>query len=163
LALDQEKYWKEFGIINFMESIKNGKSIRLTFNDTSINQSESIPLNQAIVESISQINNKENRKKMYSNLILTGGSSLIPSLKEEIEDRLLELVPNEVENINIITIPGINPIHYVFKGATTLGKLLEKTYWISSQEWNLKGPSILRKKLTFNYDNQNNKKVKTKK
>eukprot|EP01130_Rhizamoeba_saxonica_P014113 TRINITY_DN6118_c0_g1_i2.p1 TRINITY_DN6118_c0_g1~~TRINITY_DN6118_c0_g1_i2.p1 ORF type:complete len:545 (+),score=103.77 TRINITY_DN6118_c0_g1_i2:19-1653(+) len=160
LAKEQELYWNEHGLKVLLENVTiNGRSIRLIMPDESFDHRESVSIADAIVESVSQISSRFVRLEMFSNIILTGGSSQFYGLKNMIEDKVFEKMPREIEKIDIKTNPETqisDSIYLTWKGAALMSTHLDDSFWIHKEEWAEYGIVALRENLPFIYDNPNN-------
>lgn len=83
------------------------------------------------------------RKDLYSNLVLSGGSTLFRGLAERIKKETTSLAPPTM-NIRVIPTEGIN---CVWIGGSILGSLSTfEQMWISKQEYEEYGPTIVHRK-----------------
>ena len=86
----------------------------------------------------------EIRKIMFSNVILSGGSTMFPGFAERIQKELTALAPMSM-TIKVVAPPDRNYSSWI--GGSILASL--STYekmWISKQEYEESGPSIVHKK-----------------
>ena len=86
------------------------------------------------------------RKELYQNIVLSGGSTMFPGLKERLHKELTELVPENVE-IRIVAPPERR--YSVWIGGSILSSL--KTFqrlWISKKEYAETGAASI-KRLGF--------------
>ena len=84
------------------------------------------------------------RRDLYSNIVLSGGTTLIPGFVERLEHELHGVAPPSVE-MDIIAPPERK--YSVWVGGSTLASLGSfKDMWISKQEFDEHGPSIVHHK-----------------
>jgi actin-related protein 8 len=115
-----------------------------------------MPLDKAILLSLERIGKKELRKKLCSTVLLVGGSSLFPSLREMLEARLGEAIPShwDVQRIDILEgrrkDTELDRHFAVWRGAAIIASLDNiRDVWVTDTEWNLWGEKALREKTTF--------------
>ncbi|KAJ1352948.1 Actin-1 [Parelaphostrongylus tenuis] len=84
------------------------------------------------------------RKDLYANTVLSGGSSMFPGIADRMQKEIYELVPSTVK-IKIIAPPERK--YSVWIGGSILASLSTfQQLWISKQEYNECGPSIVHRK-----------------
>jgi hypothetical protein len=92
-----------------------------------------------ICQSIMSINNPELRKKLSNSIILVGGSSKFKGMIDYLEDRLIDKITTqdqEIDRVEIIHFPGIDNKTISWIGATIIPKLdSSKDMWISRDRW----------------------------
>jgi actin len=101
---------------------------------------EATPLDESIVDSIRKCD-VDLRRELYANIVLSGGSTMFPGLKERLEKEIKELTPEEVD-VKIIAPPERQ--YSVWMGGSILSSL--KTFqklWISSKEYKEQGSSVI--------------------
>lgn len=83
------------------------------------------PLDQAIVDAVFKIQNDELRKKLLLNIMPSGGFAQVEGLTTEIENRVIEKVPDEIEEVAVMEPQSeeINQTHAPFIGGTIVPKL----------------------------------------
>jgi actin-related protein len=111
------------------------------FNPSLIGR-EDEPLDDAIFNSVNSCD-IDLRKELYQNIVLSGGSTMFPGLKERLHKELTELVPENVE-IRIVAPPERR--YSVWIGGSILSSL--KTFqrlWISKKEYEDSGPSVVKR------------------
>ena len=99
-------------------------------------------LDDAIFESVSTCD-IDLRKELYQNIVLSGGSTMFPGLKERLHKELTELVPENVE-IRIVAPPERR--YSVWIGGSILASL--KTFqrlWVSKKEYEDSGLSAIKR------------------
>lgn len=113
------------------------------FNPTLIGRDDP-PLHEAIHSTI-QSCDIDMRQRLYSNIILVGGSSLIPGLKVRLHLELWRHVPEDYKNeIRIITPP--EPQYIAWLGGSVLGSLKNfGRLMIQKREYQEYGPSVVRR------------------
>ena len=113
------------------------------FNPQLIGREEE-PLDEAIYGSVSACD-IDLRKELYQNIVLSGGSTMFPGLKERLHKELSELVPENVE-IRIDAPPERR--YSVWIGGSILASL--KTFqrlWISKKEFEDQGASVAKRTI----------------
>ncbi len=111
----------------------------LLFNP-SVTGSEELPLDEQIYNAI-QACDVDLRRDLYSNIVLSGGSTMFPGLKERLHKELTELVPETME-IKIIAPPERR--YSVWIGGSILSSL--KTFsklWVTRKEYKETGPTAV--------------------
>ncbi|MGQ4915774.1 MAG: actin, cytoplasmic 2 [Candidatus Asgardarchaeia archaeon] len=155
VALDPEKEWdlyKKMG--DKMEksyTLPDGTVIRIGperfqapevfFNPSLIGLEES-PLDEVIVDVV-QACDVDLRRDLYANIVLSGGSTMFPGLKERLYKEIKELVPESVE-VKIIAPPERQ--YSVWIGGSILASL--KTFqrmWVTRKEYDEQGPAAVRR------------------
>ncbi|MFX0151633.1 MAG: actin, cytoplasmic 2, partial [Candidatus Hodarchaeota archaeon] len=105
---------------------------------------EETPLDEAIYNSV-QLCDIDLRKELYQNIVLSGGSTMFPGLKERLHKELTELVPENVE-IRIVAPPERR--YSVWIGGSILSSL--KTFqrlWVSRKEYQEQGPGVIKRAI----------------
>jgi actin beta/gamma 1 len=103
---------------------------------------EDDPLDEAIHNAV-QACDIDLRKELYQNIVLSGGSTMFPGLKERLHKELTELVPENVE-IRIVAPPERR--YSVWIGGSILSSL--KTFqrlWISKKEYQETGNAAIKR------------------
>ncbi|MFX0162903.1 MAG: actin, cytoplasmic 2 [Candidatus Hodarchaeota archaeon] len=101
---------------------------------------ESDPIDETIYNSIQKCD-IDLRRDLYSNIVLSGGSTMFPGLKERLHKELTELVPEGVE-IRIVAPPERR--YSVWIGGSILSSL--KTFgklWVSRKEYSEAGAAVI--------------------
>ncbi|KAN0050670.1 hypothetical protein ACTA71_003815 [Dictyostelium dimigraforme] len=89
------------------------------------------------------------RKDLYGNIVLSGGSTLLPGFENRLENELRILSPFSTRNIKIIT-PSIDLKYSSWIGGSILSSLsIFQEMWISKDEYYEYGPSIFHRKQLF--------------
>ena len=84
------------------------------------------------------------RKAMVENIVLTGGSSLFPGLKERLEKELNAMLQEAGMKITVNIITPENRQYAVWIGASKLAALPEfQKSWITREEYEREGPRII--------------------
>ncbi|XP_065926205.1 actin-like [Magallana gigas] len=84
------------------------------------------------------------RKDLYANIVLSGGSTLYPGFADRIRKEITALAPSTM-NINIIAPPERKYASWM--GGSVIGSLSTfQQMWISKQEYDEFGPSIVNRK-----------------
>lgn len=111
----------------------------LFFNPSAIGL-DTLPLDEHIVSSIKACD-VDLRRDLYANIVLSGGSTMFPGLKERLHKEITELVPENLE-VRIIAPPERQ--YSVWIGGSILGSL--KTFqkmWVSKKEFEEVGPEVI--------------------
>lgn len=154
VALDPEKELKLAEKVSGMEkqyTLPDGETITVGperflapecfFNPGALGKEEQA-MDEAIYNAI-QMCDIDLRKELYQNIVLSGGSTMFPGLKERLHKELTELVPENVE-IRIVAPPERR--YSVWIGGSILSSL--KTFqrlWVSRKEYQEQGPAIIRR------------------
>ncbi|MFX0094948.1 MAG: actin, cytoplasmic 2, partial [Candidatus Hodarchaeota archaeon] len=152
VALDPERELKlaekvsgleKFYLLPYGETITLGPERFLApevfFNPSSLGL-EASPIDEIILDAIRNIT-IDLRRDLYQNIVLAGGSTLFPGLKERLNKEITELVP---ENIEIGVIASPDRQYSAWLGGSIVGSL--KTFqkmWISKREYLDEGPQII--------------------
>ncbi|TET76256.1 MAG: actin, cytoplasmic 2 [Candidatus Heimdallarchaeota archaeon] len=150
VALDPEKELKLAEKVSGMEktyTLPDGETLtigaerfmapELTFNPGAIGSEEN-PLDELIYRSIQNCD-VDLRRDLYANIVLSGGSTMFPGLKERLHKELTELVPETME-VKIIAPPERR--YSVWIGGSILSSL--KTFaklWVTRKEYREIGPT----------------------
>ncbi|MCG3221992.1 MAG: actin family protein [Candidatus Heimdallarchaeota archaeon] len=150
VALDPEKELKLAEKVSGMEktyTLPDGETLtigaerfmapELLFNPGAIGSEEN-PLDELIYRSIQNCD-VDLRRDLYANIVLSGGSTMFPGLKERLHKELTELVPETME-VKIIAPPERR--YSVWIGGSILSSL--KTFaklWVTRKEYKEIGPT----------------------
>lgn len=87
------------------------------------------------------------RKELYNGVILTGGNSVFPNMKERLEKELLDLAPG-ASRLKVITpTSNIERRFSVWIGGSILASLGSfQQMWMSKSEYDEHGPSLIHRK-----------------
>lgn len=86
----------------------------------------------------------DNRKELYSNIVLSGGTTMFPGVADRIKKEINTLAPF-ITNVNVIARPERK--YSVWIGGSILASLSTfKPMWISKQQYDETGPSIVHRK-----------------
>ena len=84
------------------------------------------------------------RQHFFANIILSGGNTLYPGIGDRLQKELITLVPSSIE---VKTVEPPERAHSVWIGGSILGSLSSfKRAWITKQEYEEYGPSIVHTK-----------------
>jgi len=84
------------------------------------------------------------RKELYSNIVLSGGSTMFPGIADRMQKEITALAPSAMK-IRVIAPPERK--YAVWIGGSILSSLSTfQTMWISKQEYDESGPSIVHRK-----------------
>ncbi|MHA1305144.1 MAG: actin, cytoplasmic 2 [Candidatus Heimdallarchaeaceae archaeon] len=152
IALDPEKELKLAEKVSGMEktyTLPDGETLtigaerfmapELFFNPGAVG-SEEMPLDEQIYQAITDCD-VDLRRDLYSNIVLSGGSTMFPGLKERLHKELTELVPETME-VKIIAPPERR--YSVWIGGSILSSL--KTFaklWVTKKEYQETGPTAV--------------------
>jgi len=98
------------------------------------------PLDDAIVASINDCD-VDLRRDLYSNIVLSGGSTMFPGIKERLTKEIKEQVPDSID-VRILSPP--ERMYSVWIGGSILASL--KTFnrmWITRREYKELGPEVI--------------------
>lgn len=110
------------------------------FFNPSVIGKELDPLDDLIVDSISECD-VDLRRELYGNIVLSGGSTMFPGIKERLLKEIREQIPESVD-IKIISPP--ERMYSVWIGGSILASL--KTFnrmWITRREYKEMGPQVI--------------------
>ncbi|MHA1398584.1 MAG: actin, cytoplasmic 2 [Candidatus Heimdallarchaeaceae archaeon] len=94
--------------------------------------SEEAPLDELIYQMVQRCD-VDLRRELFSNIVLSGGSTMFPGLKERLHKELTELVPETTE-VRIISPPERR--YFVWIGGSILGSLKTfKILWVTRKEY----------------------------
>ncbi|MHC1590705.1 MAG: actin, cytoplasmic 2 [Candidatus Helarchaeales archaeon] len=152
VALDPEKELKLAEKVSGMEKsymLPDGATItvgverflapEVMFNPSAVGK-ESPPIDEVIFEAVSKCD-IDLRRDLYANIVLSGGSTMFPGLKERLTREISELIPQNVE-VKIIAPP--ERMYSVWIGGSILASL--KTFqkmWVTRKEYNEIGPGVI--------------------
>lgn len=138
--------------------------LRLAIPDAATqHDSVDLPLPHVIVASItSASSNTRVQSRLYSQILVVGGSANIENLSQLIETEIQSLVPESVSPMIHATLPqhGVDPTNCVWIGASLLISNAPREFWLDRVAWRTHGLLALREKLMFSWDNPDNRKVK---
>jgi len=100
--------------------------------------SEELPLDGLIYNMIQRCD-IDLRRELYSNIVLSGGSTMFPGLKERLHKEITEMIPDTIE-VKIVAPPERR--YSVWIGGSILSSL--KTFsklWVTKKEYQEMGPS----------------------
>jgi actin-related protein len=84
------------------------------------------------------------RKNLYENIVLSGGTTMFPGFADRMQKEMTSFVPSTMK-INIIAPPKRK--YSVWIGGSILASLSTfEPMWISKQEYDESGPSIVHRK-----------------
>jgi actin beta/gamma 1 len=110
------------------------------FFNPSVVGKELPPLDDMIVEAISECD-VDLRRELYGNIVLSGGSTMFPGVKERLTKEIKELIPDSID-VKIIAPP--ERMYSVWIGGSILSSL--KTFrrmWITRREYKEMGPEVI--------------------
>ncbi|MFX1253974.1 MAG: actin, cytoplasmic 2 [Promethearchaeota archaeon] len=154
VALDPERELKLAEKVSGMEkqyTLPDGETLTIGperflapeafFNPAAMGQEEQA-MDEAIYESIQKCD-IDLRKELYQNIVLSGGSTMFPGLKERLHKELTEMIPESIE-IRIVAPPERR--YSVWIGGSILSSL--KTFqrlWVSRKEYQEQGASVVKR------------------
>lgn len=152
VALDPEKELKLAEKVSGMEKsymLPDGETLtvgverflapEVFFNPGAVGK-ETLPMDEIIVEAVSKCD-IDLRRDLYSNIVLSGGSTMFPGLKERLTKEISEMIPENVE-VKIIAPP--ERMYSVWIGGSILSSL--KTFqkmWVTRKEYKDVGPTVV--------------------
>lgn len=110
------------------------------FFNPSVVGKELPPLDDAIIAAISECD-VDLRRDLYSNIVLSGGSTMFPGFKERLSKEVKEQIPDSVD-VKIMAPP--ERMYSVWIGGSILSSL--KTFsnmWVTRREYMELGPSVI--------------------
>ncbi|MHA1669566.1 MAG: actin, cytoplasmic 2 [Promethearchaeota archaeon] len=111
-----------------------------SFFNPSVLGKELEPLDDVIVDAIDECD-VDLRRDLFSNIVLSGGSTMFPGIKERLTKEIKELIPESVD-VRILSPP--ERMYSVWIGGSILSSL--KTFsrmWISRKEYKEMGPGVI--------------------
>ncbi|KAJ5075589.1 actin [Anaeramoeba ignava] len=159
VALDFEKELKisrESCSLHLSYELPNSKTIQLNesrfkctealFQPDLVGMDEIIPIHKMIYESIMK-SPIHNRKDLFNNIVLSGGSSMFNGISERLEKEISLLIP-KTTTLKIITPPERK--YSVWIGGSILSSLTTfQNRWISKEEYDEFGPTICHEKILY--------------
>nr|MDO8090439.1 actin family protein [Candidatus Sigynarchaeota archaeon] len=152
VALDPEKELKLAEKVAGMEKtymLPDGETITISserflapevFFNPGVVGLDAMPLDEVIVETVKKCD-VDLRRDLYGNIVLSGGSTMFPGLKERLHKEISELVP---ENIEIKIIAPPERMYSVWIGGSILASL--KTFqkmWVTRKEYQEQGAAAI--------------------
>ena len=110
------------------------------FFNPSVLGKELDPLDDVIVGAISECD-VDLRRELYSNIVLSGGSTMFPGVKERLTKEIKEQIPESID-LKILAPP--ERMYSVWIGGSILSSL--KTFhrmWVTRREYKEMGPSVI--------------------
>lgn len=105
-------------------------------NRTLVEEFQSIGLDTAIVRSISAAEKVEQRRRLYTSILLVGPSSHLRGLTDMLERRVLSALPQEEVIDTVAVLESKFPSQdVIFKGGSVFGVLTPTEQWIQGKEW----------------------------
>ena len=101
---------------------------------------EAQPLDDAIVEAVRK-RDVDLRRDLYANIVLSGGTTMFPGLKERLRKEIIEQIPENVE-VKIVAPP--ERMYSVWIGGSILASL--KTFqrmWVTKKEYMEQGAGVI--------------------
>jgi actin beta/gamma 1 len=113
------------------------------FRPSSLLGMEAAGIHEMVYNSIMQCD-VDIRKDLYSNVVLSGGSTLFPGIADRMQKELTELAPSATK-IKILAPPERK--YSVWIGGSILASLSTfQQMWISKEEYDESGPAIVHRK-----------------
>ena len=110
-------------------------------------------LHKAIIDAVEQCEAKVH-SKLYENIVLTGGNTMFEGVGDRITKEISRLIPTAT-NINVITPPERK--YSVWIGGSILASLETfQQMWISKEEYDCDGPSIIHNKFDSSFSGEKN-------
>lgn len=122
-----------------------------------------LSLPHVIVASItSASSNIRVQSRLFSQILLVGGSAHIENLTQLIETEVQSLVLESMApNIHAsLPLHAVDPTNCVWMGASLLVSNAPRDFWLDKVAWRTHGLLALREKLMFSWDNPDNRKLK---
>ena len=111
-----------------------------SFFNPSVLGKELDPLDDVLVDAINECD-VDLRRELFSNIVLSGGSTMFPGIKERLAKEIKELIPDSVD-VRILSPP--ERMYSVWIGGSILSSL--KTFsrmWITRREYKELGPGVI--------------------
>lgn len=151
-----------------------GDTHAAVFGDQLPIRKSTIPLQHIIANTIAGVDGIFNQQRMFSRVLLVGGGGMMDGAKELFEDVIFEVLPAQVERVEVIPIqtgPTAATCAYVdtiegmgflslntmccsnrWRGAAIVGLQMPRAMWIDRGKWLSRGPLVLRERLPFAWD-----------
>jgi len=122
---------------------------------------QKMALDKAIVQSIMSHNRADVRRRLFSNILLVGGSSQIEGLVEVLEQKIAtRIIPSDLdlEKVEIVKTlrKDLDPRFISWRGAAVLCALdsVKTECWLKHSDWEQFGISALKEKVPFVWSQQ---------
>ncbi|KAJ7574463.1 hypothetical protein C8J56DRAFT_979709 [Mycena floridula] len=117
-------------------------------------EASKLPLDVAIFNSVRSTGGDDKIKKYLQNVLVIGGSALIPGMAHALESRLQAIATpliTNMEKVQIIPPPKeVDPRVLAWKGAAVLGKMEGASeLWVTPGEWDILGMRGLKERCFF--------------
>ncbi|CAG0901678.1 unnamed protein product [Cyprideis torosa] len=89
----------------------------------------------------------DSRELLYENIVLSGGTTLLPGIAARMQRELISLAPSMVRRIKIIAPPERKYSAWI--GGSILASNIAQQKWITKQEYDESGPSIVHRKCSI--------------
>ena len=120
-------------------------SLCSSYSDTSVPDSMSI--HQCVYSSLNRCSDGYH-KHLFNNIVLSGGNSLFPGLRERLEREISLLYPNTSNKIRVVA--PTERKHLAWIGGTILASLTSfNSMWMSKQEYDESGPMPIHRRKVF--------------
>lgn len=107
---------------------------------------EGMGLHKMVAEAISKTD-ADVRRELYGNVVLTGGNTLFPLLKERLEKELMDVAPQLLRVKLVASAQSSERRYSAWTGGSILASLGSfQQMWISKEEWKEHGASLVDKK-----------------
>lgn len=83
------------------------------------------------------------RKELYGSIVLTGGDTMFPNIRERVTKDIRALAPSNIDTL-VEAPPGRRNLAWL--GGAMLSQLLAGEMWIKRREYDTSGPSIVHRK-----------------
>lgn len=138
--------------------------LRLSIPDSSTQHDDvDLSLPHLIVAAItSASSNQRVQSRLFSQILLVGGSANIENLTQLIVTEVQSLVPESMSGVIHASLPqhALDPTNCVWNGASLLVSNTPREFWLDRISWRTHGLLALREKLMFSWDNPDNRKLK---
>ncbi|CAG8798761.1 34906_t:CDS:2, partial [Racocetra persica] len=126
-------------------------SVSRVNNTSSVDPVSTLPLDDAIIQSINAAATEERAKKFYGSILLVGGGGLISGIHKMLENRIFSRTLPFTDKFEILGSPrDLDPRLLAWKGGSVMSKLeIVNELWINSNEWEELGVRCLREKALF--------------
>ena len=112
-------------------------------NNHQDNSGDILPLPQLIHKSLTQISDADMRKELSSNIILTGASSLFPTLDKRLSVELGRILPSSYKYKVIHSKNSVENRYGAWIGGSILSSLGSfQQLWLSKREYEENGPLL---------------------
>ena len=112
-------------------------------------------LEALVTASILNVQTADTRKMLAKQIVLVGGSTKIDGIVDEMEERLIEVLPRYVQEVDMVDV--LDAKHDDRADLSWIGMAIvspsdgSRHCWMTAKEWDMYGPRSLRSKVPFEW------------